>query len=46
VDIGLAAASGGTLAITSPLGGGTTIVVELPIEHDRSPDRPEAGVAA
>jgi signal transduction histidine kinase len=36
-------ASGGTIAITSPPGEGTTLAVKLPIEHDRPGDRPEAG---
>jgi signal transduction histidine kinase len=47
--VGLAdrvAASGGTIAIASPAGVGTTIVVELPIERERSARRPEPSAAA
>jgi signal transduction histidine kinase len=45
--VGLAdrvAAGAGTIAITSPPGEGTTIVVELPIEHDQPADWDETGV--
>jgi signal transduction histidine kinase len=47
--VGLAdrvAASGGAIAITSPPGKGTTVVVELPIERERSPSQPEPTTAA
>jgi len=37
-------ASGGTIAITSQPGEGTTLAVKFPIEHDRPADRPGAGV--
>jgi signal transduction histidine kinase len=38
------AAGDGTIAIASPPGEGTAIVVELPIEHGGRADRPEVGV--
>jgi signal transduction histidine kinase len=40
------AASGGTITVASPLGRGTTIVVELPIGRDRSAGPPESSAAA
>ena len=46
--VGLAdrvAVNGGTIGITSPPGEGTTIVAELPIEHEWPADRPVASVA-
>jgi signal transduction histidine kinase len=42
--VGLAdrvAAHNGTIAVASPLGQGTRIAVELPVEHERPPDGPE-----
>jgi signal transduction histidine kinase len=38
--------SGGTLAFTSPPGGGTRIVVELPVEREQSADQPDSSAAA
>ena len=40
------AAIGGTIAIARPPGEGTTIAVELPIEHDRTSEPPRPVVSA
>jgi signal transduction histidine kinase len=40
------AACDGTIAISSPPGQGTTIVVELPVDRERSSARPEVAVGA
>ncbi|AUH67908.1 MULTISPECIES: sensor histidine kinase [Gordonia] len=42
VASGFVSAVGGTLAVAQTPGGGTTMVVELPAEHDRADD-PEGG---
>jgi signal transduction histidine kinase len=34
-------ALGGTLHVTSPVGGGTTVLIEIPVESQRSPRAPE-----
>jgi signal transduction histidine kinase len=34
-------ALGGTLAVTSPIGGGTTLLIEIPVESQDNPGTPE-----